>query len=404
MAVQIRMPKLGMMEGDLQLVRWKKNQGDTVNKGDALATVESQKITNDVEASTSGTILKICLQEGDIAPIGAVIAIIGEIGEDISVLEPKAQAPAATRPSAGTECVSGAPIAATVGGSGDIDEDIIKASPVAKKLAKDNGISLSDVAAVLGTTKRLQGEDVQRYIDEGMEAAQPKLNYTETKLIGMRKTIAERMSQSSHETAPVVMMRSADITALKSLRDKKKAEIEAKGEKSPSFNDVIIKAVALALESHPRLNSTFENGVIRTYSDININIAMAIEAGLVTPVIRGANKLKLSEISTKARELAGKANAGTLSGEDMSGGTFTVTNLGMLEIEVSTPILNSPQVAILAIGMVQPYLVMENGAVVERFKTFFSLTLDHRIVDGYPGAQYLYTLVEILQQPERLWN
>jgi pyruvate dehydrogenase E2 component (dihydrolipoamide acetyltransferase) len=133
-------------------------------------------------------------------------------------------------------------------------------------------------------------------------------------------------------------------------------------------------------------------------------MAVAVEGGLVTPVIKKANKLHITEISTKTRELAEKANAGTLSGEDMSGGTFTVTNLGMLGIEVSTPILNPPQVAILAVGAIQPYLVFENSQIVEKYKTFFSLTLDHRVVDGYPGAQYLYTLAEILQQPERLWD
>ncbi|MDR1514714.1 MAG: 2-oxo acid dehydrogenase subunit E2 [Synergistaceae bacterium] len=399
MAVQVRMPKLGMMEGDLQLVEWKKKEGDSVNKGDVLATVESQKITNDVEASVSGTVLKIFVQEGETAPIGAMIAVLGDLGEDITALQPAASHPRAVN----EQSVGAGPVPA-VSSDSDWDEEIVRASSAARKLAKQHGIPISDVAAALGTSKRLQREDVQRYIDETANKASGSDGaYTETKLLGMRKTIAERMGQSSRETAPVVLMRSVDITALKALREKKKSGSPNR-EKIPSFNDVIIKAVAVALESHPRLNATFENDTIRTYADININMAVAVEAGLVTPVVRNANKLHLTEISAKAKDLAERANSGTLSAEDMSEGTFTVTNLGMLGIEVSTPILNPPQVAILAVGTIQPYLILANGQVEERYKTFFSLTLDHRIVDGYPGAQYLYTLEEILQQPERLWD
>jgi pyruvate dehydrogenase E2 component (dihydrolipoamide acetyltransferase) len=399
MAIQVRMPKLGMMEGDLQLVEWKKKEGDSVNKGDVLATVESQKITNDIEAPVSGIVLKILVQEGGTAPIGAVITILGDSGEDITDLQPTIPQTC----SVSEQRAEAVPVS-VVSSDSEEEDDIVRASPSAKKLARQHGISISDIAAVLGTSKRLQREDVQRYIDEGMNKAQTSGNaYTETKLRGMRKTIAERMGQSSRETAPVVLMRSVDITNLKVLREKKKAESSSE-KKEPSFNDVIIKAVAVALEGHMRLNATFESDTIRTYSDININMAVAVEGGLVTPVIKKANKLHITEISIKARELTEKANAGTLSGEDLSGGTFTVTNLGMLGIEASTPILNPPQVAILAIGTIQPYLVFENNQVVEKYKTFFSLTLDHRIVDGYPGAQYLYTLAEILQQPERLWD
>lgn len=399
MAVRVNMPKLGMMEGDLQLVSWEKNEGDTVNKGDSLAVVEAQKITNDIEASISGTILKILIQEGETVPIGTLLAVIGEPGEDISALLASA-APAAKKPEAKEEGAASAQTFAKREVAED--DDLIKASPVAKRLAREHGVKLSDVAAFAGTSRRLQGDDVLAYVEAGPAAGQPK--YTETKLVGMRKTIAERMAYSSRETAPVVLMRSVDITALQALRKQKKAGYEAKSLKPPSVNDLMMKAAALALEQHPRLNATFENGVVRTYEDINFNMAIAIDAGLITPVIHNINKLPIDEISQKAKELGQKANAGSITGEDMQGGTFTVTNLGMLGIEVSTPILNPPQVAIIAFGTIQPYLVLENGQVVERYKTFFSLTLDHRIVDGYPGAQYLYTLAEILQDPEQLWK
>jgi pyruvate dehydrogenase E2 component (dihydrolipoamide acetyltransferase) len=398
MAVQVRMPKLGMMEGDLQLVSWEKNEGDAVEKGDALAVVESQKITNEVEAPISGSILRIVTQVGETVPIGTVLAIIGEPGEDISALLPAAGAPVRA-----AETAEEAP-AQTFAQRAPEEEDgdIVKASPVAKRLAREHGVSLNDVAAFIGSSRRLQGDDVLAFVEAGPAAATPR--YTETKLLGMRKTIAERMLYSSQETAPVVLMRSVDITALKNLRDLKKEEYAAKGTKPPSINDLMMKAAALALEKHPHLNATFEKGVVRTYEDINFNMAIATDAGLITPVIKNINKLGIDEIGEKVRELSQKANSAALSGEDLAGGTFTVTNLGMLGIEVSTPILNPPQVAIIAFGTIQPYLALENGQVVERYKTFFSLTLDHRIIDGYPGALYLQTLAEILADPGQLWS
>jgi pyruvate dehydrogenase E2 component (dihydrolipoamide acetyltransferase) len=396
MAVQVKMPKLGMMEGDIQLVSWEKREGDAVTKGDVLATVESQKITNNIEAPITGEILKVLIMEGETVPIGTVLAIVGEHGEDFSGLIPSASPAAKAEEPAGTPSIQ---ISAEKLPAGD--DGVIKASPVAKRLAREHGVNLEDVAAFIGSSRRIQGDDVLAYVEEGPAQGSP--GYTETKLMGMRKTIAERMLYSSKETAPVVLMRSVDISALHDLRQQKKAEYEARGQKPPSINDLMMKAAALALEQHPKLNSTFENGVVRTYEDINFNMAIAIDAGLITPVIRNINKLHIDEISKKAKELGQKANAGTITGQDMQGGTFTVTNLGMLGIEVSTPILNPPQVAIMAFGTIQPYLVLENGQVVQRYKTFFSLTLDHRIVDGYPGAQYLYTLAEILQSPEQLW-
>jgi len=244
MAVQVKMPKLGMMEGDLQLVSWEKNEGDAVEKGDSLAVVESQKITNEVEAPISGSILKIVTQVGETVPIGTLLAIIGEPGEDISALLPAAGAP----PRA-AEAAEEAPAQTFAQRAPEEeDSDIVKASPVAKRLAREHGVSLKDVAAFIGSTRRLQGDDVLAFVEAGPAAATPK--YTETKLVGMRKTIAERMLYSSQETAPVVLMRSVDITALKDLRDSKKEEYAAKGIKPPSVNDLMMKAAALALEKH----------------------------------------------------------------------------------------------------------------------------------------------------------
>lgn len=226
--------------------------------------------------------------------------------------------------------------------------------------------------------------------------------YTETKVRGLRKIIAERMSQSAHENAAIMLSRAADVTELMELHEKSKKEAEDKGMKAPSINDMVLKAAALALRKHPALNSTYENGIVRTYEDININMAVAIPNGLMTPVIRNADTLGVNEIMAVTRELTEKARTGALAVEDMMGGTFTVTNVGKMKIEVATAIINPPQVAILCVGAVVPRLERINGEIADRFRLYLSLTADHRIIDGYPASLYLETLCEILEKPEQI--
>ena len=226
--------------------------------------------------------------------------------------------------------------------------------------------------------------------------------YTETKVRGLRKIIAERMSQSAHENAAIMLSRAADVTELMELHEKSKKEAEDKGVKAPSINDMVLKAAALALRKHPALNSTYENGIVRTYEDININMAVAIPNGLMTPVIRNADTLGVNEIMAVTRELTEKARTGALAVEDMMGGTFTVTNVGKMKIEVATAIINPPQVAILCVGAVVPRLERINGEIADRFRLYLSLTADHRIIDGYPASLYLETLCEILEKPEQI--
>jgi pyruvate dehydrogenase E2 component (dihydrolipoamide acetyltransferase) len=226
--------------------------------------------------------------------------------------------------------------------------------------------------------------------------------YTETKVRGLRKIIAERMSISVHENAAIMLSRAADVTELMELHEKSKKESEGKGVKAPSINDMVLKAAALALRKHPALNSTYENGIVRTYEDININMAVAIPNGLMTPVIRNADTLSVNEIMAVTRELTEKARTGALAVEDMMGGTFTVTNVGKMKIEVATAIINPPQVAILCVGAVVPRLERINGEIADRFRLYLSLTADHRIIDGYPASLYLETLCEILEKPEQI--
>ena len=390
MAYKVLMPKLGMMEGDLSVVEWKVNVGDTVEKGQALCVVEGQKITNDVESEIAGVVRGIYVQPGDPCKIGTVIAIVADADEDISALVPSATAgPAAP-----------APTAAAAAPAEKDEEDGPKASPSAKALAKEKNVKLSKVASALGISRRITVFDVERYLEE-FKALEPKSK--ESRLTGMRKVIAIRMLKSSNETAPVSMARYADVTELVKSRESRKAEFKAAGKPLPSYNDLVIKAAALALKQHPTLNATYEDEVIYEWENININMAVSVDAGLTVPVIRDADKKNIFEINAAAKDLAERATKNKLTGDELAGGTFTVTNLGMFGIEVSTPIINLPEVAILGVGTIKPRLVLEDGKVVEKQEMGLSLTVDHRIIDGAPGAEFLKTVVGILAEPEQLW-
>lgn len=228
--------------------------------------------------------------------------------------------------------------------------------------------------------------------------------YKETKLRGVRKTIAEHMSHSSRENAVIMESRTADVTELIKLREQKKVEYLHKNVSVPSINDMALKATALSLKEHPNLNSTFENNVIRTYEDININMAVALPNGLITPVIRNVDQLSIWEISQLTNEAAEKVKTGTFTMEDITGGSFTVTNVGMVKVEVCTAIINFPQVGILAIGTIVPRLERINGEIVDRLKMYLSITVDHRIIDGYPAALFLNTICDTLEKPQLLWE
>ena len=391
MAYKVLMPKLGMMEGDLSVIEWKVNVGDTVEKGQTLCVVEGQKITNDVQTEEAGVVRGIYKQPGEACKIGTVIAIIAGADEDISALVPSSSAgPAAAAPAA---AAAAAPAAAE-------EDDGPKASPSAKALAKEKNVKLAKVAAALGISRRITVFDVERYLEE-FKALEPKSK--ESKLTGMRKVIAIRMLKSSNETAPVSMARYADVTELVKSRESRKAEFKAAGKPLPSYNDLMIKAAALALKQHPNMNATYEDEVIYEWENININMAVSVDAGLTVPVIRDADKKSIFEINAAAKDLAERATKNKLTGDELAGGTFTVTNLGMYGIEVSTPIINLPEVAILGVGTIKPRLVLEDGQVVEKKEMGLSLTVDHRIIDGAPGAEFLKTVVGILGEPEQLW-
>ncbi|HBH12537.1 MAG: Pyruvate/2-oxoglutarate dehydrogenase complex, dihydrolipoamide acyltransferase component [Clostridiales bacterium 38_11] len=228
--------------------------------------------------------------------------------------------------------------------------------------------------------------------------------YKEIKLRGIRKTIAEHMVRSARENAVIMESRTADVTELIRFREQKKKDNLIKEVLTPSINDLVLKATALSLKEHPNMNATFENETIRIYEDININMAVALPNGLITPVIRNVDQLSIWDICKMTKEATEKVKTGAFTFDDITGGTFTVTNVGMLRVEVATAIINYPQVGILTIGTIVPRLERINGEIADRLKMFLSITVDHRIVDGYPAAMFLNTICDILEKPAILWK
>ncbi len=420
MAEKIEMPKLSDTMEEGVIAKWNVKEGDKVNSGDVIAEVETDKATMEVEVFDSGTVLKILVAEGDAVPLGGTMAIIGEEGEDISGLleetgtrsekaektesDDKNEKKAESKDDSGEnkefdpilgdieKGKTGAEVQETADGR-------IKASPLARKMAQDKGIDLQSVKGS-GPEGRIVKKDIENYKPEDKKPAAPSVTYTseeseDVKISQMRKTIARRLSESKftnphfYETIDIDM--EAAIAARESLNKVSDMKI--------SFNDIVVKACAAALRRHPAVNSSWLDDVIRKHGDVNVAVAVAIDEGLMTPVIRHADKKTLTQISAETRELAGLARDRKLQPEQMEGSTFTISNLGMFGIEEFTAIINPPNACILAVGAIRDVPVVKNGAVVPGKRMKVTLSSDHRIVDGAKAAEFLNTLRQMIENP-----
>ena len=388
-----------MEEG--RLVEWKKAEGDPVATGDVLAEVETDKAVMELVARADGVMLKQVVAAGATVPVAEVVGWIGEAGEAIPGGEATAPAAPASPPPAATPAAApeapapapaappAAPAAAEAGGR-------IKASPVARRIASERGIDLAGVAGS-GPEGRIIKRDVES-LAAGTAAADvmPSAGFTDVPLSQMRKTIAKRLVQSLgpiptfYLTAEVDMERAADAREALIARDP---------EGKFSFNDIIIRATAQALRLHPWVNAWWGDNAIRQWHDIHVGVAVAIEDGLITPVIRHADRKGLRAIATEVRDLAGRARAKKLQVEEYTGATFTVSNLGMFGIDDFTAIINPPEAGILAVGRIEPRAVVVDGAVVVRRRMRITLSCDRRVIDGATGAAFLQTLVGMLENP-----
>ena len=414
MAIKIEMPKLSDTMEEGVISKWNVNEGDEVSAGDIIAEVETDKATMDVEVFDAGTVLRIVPGEGDAVPLGGLIAIIGEVDEDISsLLEDTITAtPNSTSTSKQDKATTNEETVDTpvyvVGSSSD--DGRIKASPLAKKIAADKGVDLNRIAGS-GPDGRIVKKDVETAqsittstltrpgtpapIPESLTKSFSSLASQEVKVSQMRKVIAKRLSESKfsnphfYETIDIDMK--AAIEARMQLKDKIDIKV--------SFNDIIVKASAIALSRHQAINSSWMGDTIIEHGDVHIAVAVAIEEGLMTPVLRHVDQKGLIQISSETRELAGMARDRNLASEQMEGSTFTISNLGMFGIEEFTAIINPPNACILAVGAIRDVPVIENGAVVPGKRMKVTLSSDHRIVDGAKAADFLNTLRSLIENP-----
>ncbi len=401
----ITMPKLSdtMVEGTI--ASWKKKQGDTVETGDILAEVETDKATMEMEAFDDGVLKEIYVTDGGVAKVGEKIALVLAEGETADAAAPAA-APKAEPTAEGkaAEPKAAAPAAAPAPQAGAH----VKASPLAKKIAAERGVGLEGIEGS-GPGGRVVAKDVP---DKGAApaaaapAAAPKIQATagqgdqRVALTGMRRVIAQRLLESKTQLPHFYLSIEVDASALMRLRKELNSANEAAGLPKLTVNDFVLLAVGRAASSHPFINASWAGDAIIQYGSVNISVAVAVDEGLVTPVIRDANKLSLKEISATVKDLAKRARDKKLKPEDYQGGTITVSTLGAYGIEQFFAIINPPQAAILAVGAIvkKPVVNAKNEIVVGE-RMAISLSGDHRVVDGAVGAEYLGTLRKLIENP-----
>ncbi|MBT3370287.1 MAG: pyruvate dehydrogenase complex dihydrolipoamide acetyltransferase [Rhodospirillaceae bacterium] len=424
MPITITMPALSPTMTEGTLAKWLLQEGDTVRSGDMLAEIETDKATMEVEAIDEGILARILVAEGtEGVPVNAPIAIILEEGEDASVLEDAISAPATTPAAATPEPAADLPApsmpapAAPVAAAGGR----ILASPLARRMASQAGLDLASVSGS-GPRGRIVKADIETAMATGgapapaaapvaaapaapmPAAAVPAADASPFEgefelqpLTTMRKTIARRMSESKREAPHFYMTMDCELDALLALRTE--LNNRADGAFKLSVNDLVIKAAAVALMKIPAANAGYSEGGIKLYKSADISVAVASERGLITPVIRNANGKGLEAISTEMRALAQKANDGKLMPEDYQGGSFSISNLGMYGIKQFDAVINTPQACILAVGAGEQRAVVKDGALAIATVMSVTLSVDHRVVDGAIGAQFLAAFKGLLQEP-----
>ncbi len=403
MATEVIMPALGMAQEKGTLVNWLKAEGEAVKKGEPLMEVETDKAAVEIEAPASGILANVTALAGDEIPVGQKIAVILAPGEALPTERkatpaalhqhplPQGEGTGEGRPATSTPT----PPAESAAQTRHVGERVL-ASPTAKRIAKEKGVDLASLKGT-GPAGSVVAEDVLRAggAQTAAPAGPPKLKEL-VQLTAMRRIVGDRMSKSKQSAPHFYIGMDVDMTEV----NRKRSEWKVRGEKLvPSINDFILCASARALRDFPSLNAAFTAQGIQIFSDINIGMAVALEEGLVAPVIRNADRLSLQEMAKQSRELAEKAQKKKLFPLDYEGGTFTVSNLGMLGVDSFVAIINPPQCAILAVGRVAPRVVPHGEEIAIRPMMTVTLSADHRIVDGAIAARFLRLVKELLEKP-----
>jgi len=410
MATKVHMEALSPTMEEGRLVKWTKQEGDAVKSGDTLAEVETDKAVMELVARADGQLLKVMVPEGTTVPVGNVVAWIGKPGEKVdgagsgeqgAVAAKPAPAPApAPAPTPAPAPPPPAPVAAPA------DATRVKASPLAKRIAKEAGVDLKLVQGS-GPGGRVIKRDVEAGATQARAAVPAPRSplpaprgapYEDVPLTQIRKTIAKRLAASIGPIPHFFLTTEIDMERGAEAREALNKQLGEAGGKI-SFNDIIIKAVALALVQHRACNAWFQEDHIRYWNEVHIGMAVAIEDGLITPVIRNADMKSLREIAAESRELAGRARNRRLKPEEYTGATFSVSNLGMFDIDQFTAVINPPEAGIVAIGSIVTKPVAEGDRIVVRRRLRLTMSCDHRVIDGATGAAFLKTLKQMLENP-----
>ncbi len=410
MAEVIRMPKMSDTMTEGVIVAWLKKEGDAIKPGDILAEVETDKATMELENYVKGTLLYIGIKEGEAVPVDAVIAIVGQPGEDFKSLlseQPKASAGSeASKPAeepknetpVALPAVTSAPAAVSNNGR-------VFASPLAKKMAEEKGIDINAIAGS-GENGRIVKRDVENFKGSAASVGATavsnsifgKESFEEIPVSQMRKTIAKRLGESKFSAPHFYLTMEINMDNAVAAR----ARINEYAEVKVSMNDIIVKAASIALRKHPQVNSSWLGDKIRFNHHIHIGVAMAVEEGLLVPVVKFADHKSLSQISAEVKTYSEKAKTKKLQPADWEGNTFTISNLGMFGIEEFTAIINPPDACILAVGSVKETVIVEKGQMRAGQVMKVTLSCDHRVVDGVVGSKFLQTLKELLEEPVKL--
>ena len=400
MISEVVMPQMGADMEEGTIVRWLKQEGEDVARGEIIAEIETDKANVEIEAFESGLFRKVLAKEGDTVSVGEIIAVIASADDDVSSY---AQGAVAAKPAEAAKKASAEakeqPAARLAAKAAVATDGRVRASPVARKLAQERGIDLTQVAGT-GPDGRIVRRDVEAATAQPAAGA-PAPTGTET--IGMsrmRQTIARRMAQSKSEAPHYYVTVDIDMTQAEQIRHQLNDELH--GETHMSVNDFIVKASAVALARHPIFNTWFVDGAIRQHQAINVCIAIALEDGLIAPAILDCGSKSLPDIAQASRSLAERAKSGRLKPEEYSGGTFTVSNLGMFGVEALVAIIQPPQAAILGVGGVRTAPVVREGKIESAELMKVALSADHRVTDGAQGAQFLSEIRRLLEHPAAL--
>lgn len=436
MAVNVIMPKWGSTMKEGTITKWFKQEGDSVQKGEELFEAETEKLTNKVEATTSGVLFQIVVPAGTCVPVGTIVAILAEPGETPERIEglkadeaeevfsagTERHAPASTETPSKKKFVLSTPAARRLAKELGIDLTLVKGTgpkgrvteadvnqhhkegpqppkitPLAEEIAKQAGLDISTISGT-GEQGKITRQDVERALEKRRleEETGPVKSIP---FAGMRKSIADNMFFSLQNTAQLTVFTEVDVTEMVRFRNLIREEFKDDSTVKISYNDIIILAVSRALKRFPVMNSTLIGDEIILHDSVNMGVAVTLSEGLIVPVLRDADKKGLLQIAREGRELVNGAREGTLTVDDVTGGTFTMSNVSMLDVDGFTPILRPPETGILGVGRVKEKPAVYNGDITIRSMMFLSLTFDHRVVDGFPAMSFLETIGRYLQFP-----